>query len=380
LWFFVVHYKMGVLRVVKRVTVEIFIISIAVLSLPIFLLSPVLFFPFWVWRCFVGKLSQRCIPNVVGLMGARNSVVAHDDLEKPEQSIVVSIGLSGEIEFEAVYEAWKRLVEKRTESGELEYPEFQRFYESWGGHLFWRTDPNFDMKNHARLYQENSPSVDYEEMKSFCLDLVRKPFEQGKSPWELILVNNYHRPSVLANATSTDSSPVSVLILRVHHGLCDGYSILEVFTAVVSQWEETKGKLPSPIYSAGARTPGFWSYVGMGISAPYFLVREGVASFDLNGFRTTERRLTGKLLTSQLEIPVSFVKEVKDKWGVAFSSVVFAAIAGGFRSHMTRRGMTIPEFFHVGMPFPWPRTRPNKLQNNMQVDNNQHQLSLGVYL
>ncbi|CAG7817281.1 unnamed protein product [Allacma fusca] len=352
---------MTFIRKLSNFLTELIFILVAVLSFPSFLLLPLFILPFYIYRTIIKCLSKTLNLKAAKIMTLRNSVVANDNLyTRPEQTVVISIGFKGRLDYQITLDMATAHFDKRNDKNELLFPEFKQYYSSWGGYLFWKNDDSFEMSNHIRKYEGKSSTVSYEELKEFCLELPRKPYTRKRSPWEVLVVNDFQHDEF-------PGEELSVLILRVHHGLGDGFSILESFTSAVGMWENIKEKLPLPIYSSGAVNPSFWYYLWMFLSSPYHSLKQGPGSYDINAFRIKGKNLQKKLRTGHLKYELDFIKGNCKKWGVTFSGFVFAAVCGGFRNFMLENDMKVPEYFHVGMPFPWPGRNSSKVQNRMCV-------------
>jgi len=156
------------------------------------------------------------------MLTTRSSLMAADDIwTGPKSTELVTVKVKGCIHIDTLRESvMSKAVNCLKPEGQLKYPELRQYPDKWYGFLFWVWEENFCVENHVKINNGLQSESDLRD------ELLAKPFEFGKSPWELI---------VLKNRVQTDET---TLFFRIHHSLADGHSIMSIVYSLCEPVDE----------------------------------------------------------------------------------------------------------------------------------------------
>lgn len=176
--------------------------------------------------------------------------------------------------------------------------------------------------------------------------MIHSPFEQGRSPWELFLV------------PQTETNHLTVL-LRLHHCLGDGMSIIKMFNLMV---DGGKMPMPKPTPNNGGN---ILKKICLPFLAAYDLSIQTLQPIDSNSWHLPKEKLLRKPNSClSLPIPMRLVKDIKNETKSSFAGVVLASFAGGLRTFMLENGFEVPDIITVGASLPFPG-HPDKMRNHL---------------
>ena len=272
----------------------------------------------------------------------------------------------------------ENIINKRDKNGELMDPEYQQFYSKWLGFYFWEWDRQFDINWHIRKHFPSDYVTDgvtgrrklrittETDLREVLKTLTWRPFAAGKSPWEFLLIPNY-KDDGDNNNSSGDDGPTSkvVVIFHLHHGLCDGTKIIKLLFHELNGGDLSRTAKPH-VMNMSRISDKIKNALLSPILAPYQLMQMILQSGDENAWHETpEANLTYPFnMSITKRIPISLFHEVKTLHGITFSAVSMAAIAGGIRRSLNRRGLPIPKHLNAVVPMYAPG-HPCKLQNHL---------------
>jgi hypothetical protein len=180
----------------------------------------------------------------------------------------------------------------------------------------------------------------------FGISRVHSAFPAGKSPWEWLLVHH----------TETEHCTV---LLRIHHALGDGLSIIKMFNLMVDG-----GKIPLP-KPGHATNMGIFRRACLPMLAAYELSLQSLQPLDENSWHLPLSKLLRKPnATLSLPIPLKDIKAVKDVTGSSFAGVVLTAFACGLRQFMLDNEFVVPEKITAAASLPFPG-HPDKMRNHL---------------
>ena len=301
------------------------------------------------------------------MVTARSSILAIDDVHgKPECNVAIWFVLKGDVtvkEFQTLF-AEKVLQLRNTSDGSLAYPEFQQYYTHSLGFLFWKWDENFNISNHIKLCQEfkdRSPTED--DVRKYNEKLMSRPWETNQSPWRFLIVPNYQRRKL---DTAVDHKPRTLILFHLHHGMGDGYSFLKMILGHLNGGESVqKFAKPKLVLPKRGILTHCKNVLCLPVKVLYEFSKQAI-SFDINEWHLSPSVLTRKYRVAKTgEIPVSFIKEIKNMYNVSFTAVLFAAVTGGIRKHFLNERIQLPDSMHVFVPMPYPNHPDNKLRNHL---------------
>ncbi|CAL8074902.1 unnamed protein product [Orchesella dallaii] len=353
-------------RIRDKVLVIIASILFTIIIIPVFLLFMV---PCYIYRFIVAQLAKVLNPGLGKLLCTRSALCAVDDLYTFPKCTLLGVAIvGGEVDAEQMREAMmKKVIEAKDKHGHHIYPEFQQYFSQWLGFLFWKWEKDFRMDEHITYYEPSlNKQVDDKELVQLRHDLVKKPYVNGKSPWEIVLVKNYV-PSYLIPENDDGTGgpypgPKSVVIVRLHHGMADGYSMLELFLNSIDNDNVKREDLAKPRFRKRSFLQSLMYWTVVWISVPYYVTQELLTTYDNNALHPKGVKLTREAYSAGDSVPVATIKKIRSTYNVTFSAVVMSALAGGIRKFMLVNDMKIPDKMHVVTPLPWPG-HPSTLRN-----------------
>lgn len=200
----------------------------------IILLIPVLIFRFILTKlvapCYHPKLAKampafgQCLSTEL-LPGQINETRKH-----ARNAIVLNLYFPGSLTIEQVAEkVEKGWLSPKPGEAFLKYPEFQQYPTLWKGYMFFKPDTDFSLNNHIyeHTISENASKEDCETILCNLVEsLINKQFPPKRSPWEIHLLKNYKNPNIATGNEDVSDQHMSVLIFRFHHGMVDGFSVM----------------------------------------------------------------------------------------------------------------------------------------------------------
>ncbi|CAG7816985.1 unnamed protein product [Allacma fusca] len=326
-----------------------------------------IFIPIYILRGVASLTKKIFRPDLDQMIVTHSAVLAMDDpYERPQWNLCVWIVLDRNPEINDLRETLlERVFLRKLPNGQFADPEYQQYYSKWLGFLFWKWDPDFDKYHHIRLYSEDTQNlggiITEEKFRQILKTLTWAPFKVKTSPWECLLVNDLQLNDT-PREQGTTVNLQSALIFRVHHGLCDGFSILRALMQELGKISITTAVRPHFPKKGFLRR--VFEICTFPLLAPYQFSRTLVDAYDVNGWhRGGCGRLKRLNASFTPRIPTEFIKEAKDKHGVSFTAVLMSGIVGGIRNVMTQQGLEIPKNMNAAIPVPLPN-HPLKLRNH----------------
>jgi len=226
----------------------------------------------------------------------------------------------------------------------------KQYLTKWCGFFFWKQVSNFNIKNHYGIHTNDE--VQESEICEIISNWISEPFPEHQSPWYFLIIPNFTPEG------DTSSEKKFAVLMRVHHCISDGFSIMKAFNRMTDE----PAKLVVPEAGMSRRTWfDIWTQLAL---TPYRLMKL-IAVFDTNPLTVNE---TSNQLsfTMPQKIPVALLKEIKDYYNAgSISTVILAAFAGTLRRAMLNGGFEVPNLVHCAMPFPIPGHPDDALTNYM---------------
>jgi hypothetical protein len=360
-------------RIVRQLNYQI-ILLLATTALILAAVPLILFFfvPCFLYRKIVSYLAILLKPRLGKLLCARSALAAIDELDTSPKCTLLGVAVvEGDIDVDSLQkDVLRRVVNAKNSKGEFMYPEFQQYFSRWGGFLFWKWEKDFKIEDHVSVHEiSETQKMSEMDVINIRIQLIAKPYKKGISPWEFVVVRNYHPVNPLMidydnNRKNDDDpkSPKSVLIMRIHHGVTDGYSLLKLFLHTMQSEKLTLEKIPQPKFHQRNPLKTLAYYTWAILCVPYYVTKQLLTTRDDNYFHPKGVALKRRCHAAMTTMPVSVVREIREKNTVTFSAVLMSALAGGIRNYMLANGIEIPESMHVTTPLPWPG-HPSKLRN-----------------
>jgi WS/DGAT/MGAT family acyltransferase len=221
------------------------------------------------------------------------------------------------------------------------------------GRPVWADDPAFDVKHHVRLVTLASPGTD-RQLRALCESQHMVLLDRTRPLWELCFVDGVSGGRV-------------ALIEKVHHAMVDGVSGVDVATALLDLTPEVRRFdqppwAPDPLPTSAALQAGaiadlleepwrFAQAVGRSVRHPV----ETMAGFAKVGWAATTLVSRQTIAPhSSINRPVgrerkyevvrhtmAGIDEIRSELGGTVNDVVLAAVAGGIRELLLKRGESL---------------------------------------
>jgi hypothetical protein len=263
------------------------------------------------------------------------------------------------------------ILSRDPQTGALNYPKYQQYIETCLGFHFWKWDPSFSISHHIRPLEgtQGNPFTSEEQVMELMGPLSNKNFSPNRPHWEYLYVPNY---VPAGGGVRVDKRPRTLVIYRIRHDLCDGYSLVKCF--VQHTCGDSLDKIMKPVAGSRAkRAPSLSHQVLTGgsqiVSLPFSFLRQ-IICMDWNVWFLRRSKLTREChIGMTRKIPVRLVKRISKGHGVTFSTVLFALVGGGIRRFFIRRysggnKFPVPDSLQCFTPFPRPKHPDSQLVNH----------------
>ncbi|ODM97805.1 hypothetical protein Ocin01_08879 [Orchesella cincta] len=333
-----------------------FKIFIGFISCAVFLVLLVCSTPVYIFRLLAIQVAKWFRPDLGEILNALSSILSNDLFsgKVPRCTLVVPMTLQGHWTLEElreiILERWIKARDKN--NGELIYQKFCQYPYRWLGFTFWKQDENFDLNHHIH-YHENSFEIVYsEKLNELVESLLNEPYKPSKSPWEFHYLANFRNTQDTARYYTSDV-PTFALVLKIHHSLADGFSLLSAIVEGLGGQSLENMKLPSP-----AKSPKLTllEQIIFFLTFPIKLFSEVLGkSFPKSYQRypwliSDKRKAWWQLYGKSQLIPIWQVKDIKNAFGVTFTSVLLSAISSGIHQDLEKRRKSIKESYNGHMP------------------------------
>lgn len=228
------------------------------------------------------------------------------------------------------------------------------------GRAYWEFDPNFDVRAHVRHIALPAPG-DKAALQELMAELIADPLDRSRPLWMFYLIDNYAGGNVIFG--------------RIHHSIGDGAALVHVLLSLADptaedSWdaEAVKRKrrrtgllgglakrtlgaastafgLGETLLSEGLRTLARPSHLldllaeggSLAGQTAQVLAKLALMTADDKTVFKGELGVAKRVAWSE-PIPLDDVKLVKNVMGATVNDVLAAALAGGLRRYMLRRG------------------------------------------
>ncbi|CAL8104223.1 unnamed protein product [Orchesella dallaii] len=294
--------------------------------------------------------------------------------DKPYSSQVVCFRLTGTTKFEQFCETFSQRILERLDPTQpynptLQYPELRQYLTTFMGYAFLKKDKTFDLNNHFTYLKRppNDPLTRRELSKLLESEIIA-PYPKRRSPWHVTVIDNY-LPTEKETECWTKNvegykkgDHIWVALLRIHHSLADGFAIQKMLSYLADEPYVPKFSIKTTAFQnfmLGLRTGLLGSY-----DALTRLIRwtDSLHTFHIPADKQSHEYF---IVESDL-ISMKQVKAIKEKFGVAFTAILVAAISGGFRKFLVKHKRPIPSFITTGIPFTDP-DHTSKFDNRFSV-------------
>ncbi|CAL8104220.1 unnamed protein product [Orchesella dallaii] len=343
------------------------------------LFSPIMTVVYWALVIVVGVPSQlfrklvsffaRQLDGDLGnLVESTGGLLGRDfaDLAiSPSQTITVILKIKGKCDIQTlrnhILHTW--VCKREGANGPLEYPELRQYITSRLGYLIFKWDREFDIANHVNLYDSGMTVVNDEKLQDIWENVSKRPFKSKRSPWEFFLIPNYYESQTQGKIFEKipEEERHCVWILRLHHSMCDGFSIYRLLISLTDQGLPLWGRETACEVQKNFK---FLMNFKALLSGPTSLAKVFLQGFDyLHDLHYSHNRLLRKysIVTSSLD--VQLVKNASKLHNISFHAVLIGALSGGIRKYLLENNLSIPhQPIRLGMPISHPN-HTTKLRN-----------------
>jgi len=337
---------------IKKLVRVIFTIG-AVLFSP---LALVLLLPIYLHRVLATKLAKLFRPEFGKILTTLSTNFSNDRLYTHSEcfSIVIHT-IKGHLPVSNLQNLFvTRALDSWLPDGSLRYPELKQYPYKWMGFYFWKPESDFNIQEHIyQLPQKHDEHLTRQDIRKIVQDLHAKPFAVDKSPWEGLLAYSNHPVE----------GKQSFFLMKMHHGMADGFSIMKLLVDQLSQNDTSSNAKPKYYQRSLLENIIYWS--AFPIRAIYEFSSTAMdVLLEKSPWHAPRKNRTYSVVGMGKPIAISRVKAVKDKFGVTFTSVVQGLCSLTMKSYMTTQKIPIPEKTICILPFPMSG-HPQKLRNFM---------------
>ena len=354
----------------------IYVIPKLLVNLVLVILSPIFLLfllPIYGFRYLVSKVVVLCDSKIDKILTTRSSCSGAEPIYKfPKCALVTAIIVEGTLsldEFRHIFQT--RVIEPKDSNGKVRKPEFSQYVSKHCGFLFWKWEEHFDINQHLRSYEgklkyqflNGTRAINQDSIMEICDDFVYKPFKPLTSPWEGFVINNYQESDPV---TGEPFGPISTaLVVRLHHCLGDGFSLIKTLNYDLSQEKEFDSATPK--YESPSGSSAISRALHFLFSAPYEFLSEAQNAVDVNSWHVPREQLKRNNNSAiSHKIPIEYIKEIKNLSKASFTGVILECFTAGLRKFMSEAGYATPDIIHCVTPLPVPG-HPDKMRNHMYV-------------
>ena len=317
-------------------------------------------------RPCVVVLAKIMRPDLAEIMHDRGQPFALESVHtKAGFTIVMHLVCDGTISLDALREQFQHQLMPCPLSKDKsdKYVRLRQIWTQYMGYLFWKWELDFSAKAHIREYDYNEPELaipegvcSEENLKKVTAAIVEKPFAAGQSPWEFLVINKYK------SNNNADDHPQCVIVLRIHHTLADGISIIKMLLRLFDQETATFAKARFPEMSL---TEKLGRNLKVALRAPYALASKLVDGYDgKNRWYIVNRQLPKQYHTFFSDsVPVGKIKEIMRKHQVCYNAAIYTVTVGAMVKLMKEVGQEVPAQLSCSYPYPLPN-HPGGLVNH----------------
>lgn len=338
----------------------------ALLTTLLILFSPVIFLVYGflsLYRFIVSKIARHFDPKLGKMVSSLGSIFAAHDIYGNSYTNNIALHVVGKIDRLHVIRAFENLLETSvTSSGEPLYPEMTQKVVTKFGYKFWKNVDNFQMDSHITYLNPENPDapVTDSELREVIARFGKTPLNSQRSPWQIFVVRNL--------SSSTNPAVKSAFIMRLHHVMFDGNSILNVFGRLTDNELTLAGPKADQLKNQATKNPilkwlqAILKPVVVCIRGPYELIGQ-IMMYDNNQLSKTSRENFKNVMRFyECEpIPMEELKAIKNFYGVSLTALHTTLVIRGLKKFMESKNINEEK---VHMTFPLPvLNHPDKLRN-----------------
>ncbi|CAG7786243.1 unnamed protein product, partial [Allacma fusca] len=285
---------------------------------------------------------------------------AHPKTQDPTSVILFCLVVDKVVSEHRLREAFdQRVLGLRDSRGDLVYKKLLQYWTKFLGFYFWKSDKDFDVRNHVRKLDSNnfSMSTPTDEETAFKLifpKLIDTPWKPHRSHWEILLLDSCK----LSCSSGSDTKLGSLIIFRFDHALCDGFSILGIFKTLCQSQFTT-------VQASRAQNMSFLQMASFVLIFP-------IVMFQLLPINKKQRILPKREKCHNLlydiseSIPISLIKTIRRNNGVGFAAVLHSAVNASISRCLQHNGRITSDTIGALTILPDPK-HPGGMGNHMKA-------------
>lgn len=326
---------------------------------PIFLSILFIWLPFRILIIAFVRLLQPKLQ--LAEIGLTSLLAVRSTRNRPDGNLVYHLICQGPVSLDQLTHQFQhKVLEFQDSEGNQIYRRLRYFFRPIFQVLFWQEDVKFDLKNHIRIYDFEEPglalpkgTVTEDDLMRITGGLVVRPYPEGRSPWELLLIPNF-KGKGCANLTG--------MTLRVNHGIADGLSGIGLIHRLFG------APAPAPLAKFPQLTLANKAFEAIYIAfrAPYELARFAVEfTDDFNAWNLPQKSYSDDSVSFCSDpIPWVKIKGIMNKYEVNSNAAVYSIIAGALVRMMKDIGHKVPCKLSSLTSYPLPN-HPGGLSNHV---------------
>lgn len=202
----------------------------------------------------------------------------------------------------------------------------------------WVTAPHFDIGHHVRRHSVTAPGDDAAVYRAVA-DVMERRLDRSRPLWEAWVLDGLRGGRW-------------AMLVKLHHCIADGVSAAALLAAVCDDRADRHDDVPTVTSRSSRRPPHGFNPIAIGNDAWRMLtstarggvrVAFGAAQIIAGMLTAPAQQLNGHLSDlrrfSAVQVSLSDVQLIGERFGVTVNDVALAAITDGFRSAMLRRNM-----------------------------------------
>jgi len=331
-------------------------------------------------RIIVTFVAPIFHPEFSKILTHRSTTFSYEECQSHTVNAILSdYILKGNVSLEFLTTNFnEKILNRRTSNGDFQYPELKQYVVPWMNFNFWKIEDNFDLSEHIKLYNENrlkeyigEEYVTGKEFHEMREKLLNSQFPQNKSPWEIILVNNYSPEDPILRVKS--DKPLSVMIFKSHHSIADAFAIKKLVLG--NLFEKQRGSEIAPRITKGNNKRDSFrvlvkflhnilKMLTFPIRSLYELMFINIQLMKTSDWNVPENKQAPAVHAFTNLISVSRVKCIKNELGVSFTTLLFHICNEAMQKMMEKKEMRLKDNIPAIFPLPLPN-HPEKLRNHM---------------
>lgn len=188
--------------------------------------------------------------DFVRIMSGKNPVLAIDDIHGRPLCTIVGYGAFEGAKAEHMIQIASNCVEEYDPAtNQPLHPETHQYYEEWMGYMWWKWEKNWQLDEHIIIWEDGrnpDKPVEEKDFMDIIAILEAKPFPKGKSPWEVVIVENVK----LNNVKNPETNKCAIIyrvfirssklhILKFYEFIPKKCFLLFVVSSWISRWSHS---------------------------------------------------------------------------------------------------------------------------------------------